>query len=63
MRFRKESAIPILLASAALLVFSGALRNGFTDWDIPWEEYVQGSAIPYTPPTSAAPTPTLSPSA
>lgn len=33
MQFRKEIAIPILLASAAFLVFSGVLRNGFTDWD------------------------------
>jgi len=34
--------------------------NGFTDWDRSWEEYVKGSAIPYTPPTAAAPTPTAS---
>jgi lipoprotein-anchoring transpeptidase ErfK/SrfK len=32
--------------------------NGFTDWDRPWEEYVKGSAIPYTPPAATAPTPT-----
>jgi lipoprotein-anchoring transpeptidase ErfK/SrfK len=37
--------------------------NGFTDWNIPWDEYVQGSAIPYTPPASGTPTPTLTPSA
>jgi lipoprotein-anchoring transpeptidase ErfK/SrfK len=28
--------------------------DGFTDWDIPWTEYVKGSAIPYGPPTAAA---------
>jgi lipoprotein-anchoring transpeptidase ErfK/SrfK len=27
--------------------------NGFTDWDRPWEEYIKGSAIPYTPATTA----------
>jgi lipoprotein-anchoring transpeptidase ErfK/SrfK len=26
--------------------------DGWTDWDKPWEEYVKGSAIPYTPPAS-----------
>jgi lipoprotein-anchoring transpeptidase ErfK/SrfK len=36
--------------------------NGFTDWNIPWEEYVKGSAIPDTPPTQS-PTATASPSA
>ena len=30
--------------------------NGFTDWDRTWEEYVKGSAIPYTPPATS-PTP------
>jgi len=29
--------------------------NGFTDWNISWEEYVQGSAIPYVPPATATP--------
>jgi len=37
--------------------------NGFTDWNISWEEYVLGSAIPYAPPTSASPTPSTSPTA
>jgi lipoprotein-anchoring transpeptidase ErfK/SrfK len=32
--------------------------NGWTDWDISWEEYVKGSAVPYQPPQ-----PTASPSA
>jgi lipoprotein-anchoring transpeptidase ErfK/SrfK len=31
--------------------------DGFTDWDIPWEEYVKGSAIPYLPATPS-PSPT-----
>jgi len=34
--------------------------NGFTDWNVSWEEYVKGSAIPYTPPAAAAPTATPS---
>jgi len=29
--------------------------NGFTDWNISWEEYVQGSAIPYVPSATATP--------
>jgi lipoprotein-anchoring transpeptidase ErfK/SrfK len=29
--------------------------NGFTDWNISWEEYVQGSAIPYVPAAPATP--------
>lgn len=29
--------------------------NGWTDWNMSWDEYVKGSAIPYEPP-SAAPT-------
>ncbi|HEX5993523.1 MAG TPA: Ig-like domain-containing protein [Jiangellales bacterium] len=37
--------------------------NGFTDWNISWEEYLLGSAIPYAPPTSASPTPSTSPTA
>jgi Uncharacterized protein conserved in bacteria len=42
-----------------------AWGNGFTDWNIPWEEYVKGSAIPYVPPATptAASTPTASPGA
>jgi len=38
--------------------------NGWSDWDRPWEEYVKGSAIPYTPPAldpSAAPSGSASP--
>ena len=35
--------------------------NGYTDWDRSWDEYVKGSAIPYTPPTTAA-SPSPSPS-
>ena len=31
--------------------------NGFTDWNISWEEYVKGSAIPYVPPAAPAPSP------
>jgi lipoprotein-anchoring transpeptidase ErfK/SrfK len=37
--------------------------NGFTDWNISWEEYVRGSAIPYEPPATATPTPSTSPTA
>ena len=37
--------------------------NGFTDWNIPWDEYVQGSAIPYVPPAAPSPTATASPTA
>jgi lipoprotein-anchoring transpeptidase ErfK/SrfK len=29
--------------------------DGWTDWNEPFDEYVKGSAIPYTPTTSAAP--------
>ncbi|MDP9818463.1 lipoprotein-anchoring transpeptidase ErfK/SrfK [Spirilliplanes yamanashiensis] len=29
--------------------------NGWTDFDMPWDEYVKGSAIPYRPRPSAAP--------
>ncbi len=36
--------------------------NGFTDWNIPWEEYIKGSAIPYEPPGSPSPAATASPS-
>ncbi len=35
--------------------------NGFTDWDRSWEEYVKGSAIPYTPPAAASPAPSATP--
>jgi len=38
--------------------------NGFTDWNISWEEYVQGSAIPYEPPAAtASATPSATPGA
>jgi lipoprotein-anchoring transpeptidase ErfK/SrfK len=36
-----------------------AWGNGFTDWDRPWEEYVKGSAIPYTPPAATSPSPSV----
>jgi lipoprotein-anchoring transpeptidase ErfK/SrfK len=40
-------------------------NNGWTDWDRPWEEYVKGSAIPYTTPapspSPAAPSPSPTP--
>jgi lipoprotein-anchoring transpeptidase ErfK/SrfK len=34
--------------------------NGWTDWNMSWDEYVKGSAIPYEPPSAA---PSGSPSA
>ncbi|MET7400980.1 Ig-like domain-containing protein [Dactylosporangium sp. NPDC005572] len=34
--------------------------NGWTDWDISWDQYVKGSAVPYTPPAAS---PSASPSA
>jgi lipoprotein-anchoring transpeptidase ErfK/SrfK len=46
-----------------------AWQNGWTHWDRSWEEYVKGSAIPYTPPAPAAPStgpsanPSVAPSA
>ena len=36
--------------------------NGWTDWNVPWEEYVKGSAIPYQPPAQPTAEPTASPS-
>jgi lipoprotein-anchoring transpeptidase ErfK/SrfK len=27
--------------------------NGWTDWDVPFEEYVKGSAVPYQPPAAS----------
>jgi lipoprotein-anchoring transpeptidase ErfK/SrfK len=30
--------------------------NGLTDWDRPWEEYIKGSAIPFTPAASPSAT-------
>lgn len=35
--------------------------NGFTDWNISWEEYVTGSAIPYVPPADTSTTATATP--
>ncbi|MEU9504700.1 Ig-like domain-containing protein [Micromonospora sp. NPDC048170] len=29
--------------------------NGWTDWNMSWEQYVKGSALPYEPSTGAAP--------
>lgn len=29
--------------------------NGWTDWNMSWDEYVKGSALPYEPPAEAAP--------
>jgi lipoprotein-anchoring transpeptidase ErfK/SrfK len=43
--------------------------DGWTDWELSWEQYLKGSAIPYSPPTSppanspASPSPSTSPSA
>jgi lipoprotein-anchoring transpeptidase ErfK/SrfK len=34
-----------------------AWGNGWTDWDRPWAEYVKGSALPYQPAASPAPSP------
>ncbi|MEV0453849.1 L,D-transpeptidase [Catellatospora methionotrophica] len=36
--------------------------NGWTDWDKPWDEYVKGSAIPYTGTAAASAQPTPTPS-
>ncbi|HEX5543441.1 MAG TPA: L,D-transpeptidase, partial [Micromonospora sp.] len=33
--------------------------NGWTDWNMSWEEYVKGSALPYEPP-AVEPTETAS---
>jgi lipoprotein-anchoring transpeptidase ErfK/SrfK len=35
--------------------------NGWTDWNMSWDDYIKGSAIPYAPP--APPTPSATPSA
>jgi lipoprotein-anchoring transpeptidase ErfK/SrfK len=41
-----------------------AYGNGWTDWSLPWSEYVKGSAIPYAAPSpepsGATPTPSAS---
>ncbi|KAB1153091.1 L,D-transpeptidase family protein [Micromonospora sp. AMSO12t] len=41
--------------------------NGWTDWNMSWEQYVKGSALPYEPPTEATPeqsgAPTATPTA
>jgi lipoprotein-anchoring transpeptidase ErfK/SrfK len=31
--------------------------DGWTDWNVPFEQYVQGSAIPYTPSNATGPSP------
>ncbi|MFG1775864.1 Ig-like domain-containing protein [Micromonospora sp. NPDC049051] len=35
--------------------------NGWTDWNMSWEQYVKGSALPYEPPTEATPEPGATP--
>ncbi|WP_327030664.1 Ig-like domain-containing protein [Micromonospora sp. NBC_01740] len=37
--------------------------NGWTDWNMSWEQYVKGSALPYEPPTEATPEQTGAPTA
>ena len=32
--------------------------NGWTDWNMSWDEYVKGSALPYEPPADPDATPT-----
>jgi hypothetical protein len=32
--------------------------NGWTDWNMSWDEYVKGSALPYEPAAAAAPSTT-----
>lgn len=39
-----------------------AWGNGWTDWDVSWEEYVKGSSLPYQPPSTSPPSPATSPS-
>jgi lipoprotein-anchoring transpeptidase ErfK/SrfK len=36
--------------------------NGWTDWNKTWDDYVKGSAIPYTPSSTPAPSGSPSPS-
>jgi lipoprotein-anchoring transpeptidase ErfK/SrfK len=38
-------------------------QNGYTHWDRSWEEFVKGSAIPYTPPATPSAGPSTDPSA
>lgn len=33
-------------------------HNGWTDWNVPWDEWVKGSALPAETPTPTTPTPT-----
>ncbi|MCX4386362.1 Ig-like domain-containing protein [Micromonospora peucetia] len=35
--------------------------NGWTDWNMSWEQYVKGSALPYEPPAETAPEGTAEP--
>jgi lipoprotein-anchoring transpeptidase ErfK/SrfK len=35
--------------------------NGWTDWNMSWDEYVKDSAIPYAPPSTPTPAPTPAP--
>ena len=45
-------------------VISALSRNGWTDFNYSWDQYVKLSAIPYTPPaTTPAASPNASPSA
>ena len=37
------------------------LGNGFTDWNMTWEQYVKGSALPYAPPAAPATEPSATP--
>ncbi len=37
--------------------------NGWTDWNMSWEEYVEGSALPYEPAAEESPDPDASPTA
>ncbi|HEX6873850.1 MAG TPA: Ig-like domain-containing protein [Micromonosporaceae bacterium] len=43
---------PVIIKGTEVHVTWG---NGWTDWDRPWAEYVKGSALPYPPPGTAAP--------
>ncbi|HEU4426695.1 MAG TPA: Ig-like domain-containing protein [Pilimelia sp.] len=35
--------------------------NGWTDWNLTWDQYVQGSALPYSPPAAPSPSPSPEP--
>jgi len=36
--------------------------NGWTDWSMSWEQYIKGSALPYSPPASSSAQPSATPS-